>query len=54
MVLCSLTAPFLLQLSKCDKMLARYFTPDVLREEFSTNFGSFRKLLLRFFFGLFV
>lgn len=33
-------------------MLARYFSPDVLREGFSTNFSSFRKLLLRFAFGL--
>lgn len=52
MVLSSLTAPFLLQLRKCYKMLARYFSPDVLREGFSTNFSSFRKLLLRFAFGL--
>lgn len=52
MLLSSLTAPFLLQLRKCYEILVRYFAPDVLREELSTNFSSFRKLLVRFFFGL--
>lgn len=44
-----LTAPFLLWSRKCYKMFARYFSPDILKDECSINFSSFRKV---FFFDL--